>query len=41
MSQPHTVILVEAGHAHLYVAAHAETLLERGARVVLVDPAEF
>ncbi|MBI4502064.1 MAG: FAD-dependent oxidoreductase [Gemmatimonadetes bacterium] len=41
MSQPHTVILVGAGHAHLYVAAHAETLVERGARVVLVDPAEF
>ncbi|GJL61486.1 MAG: pyridine nucleotide-disulfide oxidoreductase [Nitrospirales bacterium] len=41
MSQQHTVILVGAGHAHLYVAAHAETLVERGARVVLVDPTEF
>lgn len=41
MSQPHTVILVGAGHVNLYVAAHAETLAERGARVVLVDPAEF
>ena len=41
MSQPHTVILVGAGHVHLYVAAHAEALVERGARVVLVDPGEF
>lgn len=41
MSQRHTVILVGAGHAHLYVAAHADTLIERGARVVLIDPAEF
>ena len=36
MSQLHRVILVGAGHVHLYVAAHAETLFERGARVVLV-----
>ncbi|MHB8956056.1 MAG: NAD(P)/FAD-dependent oxidoreductase [Pirellulaceae bacterium] len=41
MSQRHTVILVGAGHVHLYVAAHAETLVERGAQVVLVDPDEF
>ena len=41
MSQPRTVILVGAGHVHLYIAAHAESLIERGARVVLVDPAEF
>jgi len=41
VSQPHTVVLMGAGHVHLYVAAHAETLIERGARVVLVDPAEF
>ncbi|MEP6888156.1 MAG: FAD-dependent oxidoreductase, partial [Nitrospirales bacterium] len=41
MSQPYTVILVGAGHAHLYIAAHAETLVERGARVVLVDSDEF
>jgi len=39
--QPQTVILVGAGHAHLYVAAHAERLVECGARVVLVDPGEF
>lgn len=32
MSQRRTVILVGAGHAHLYVAAHADTLIERGAR---------
>lgn len=41
MSQRRTVILVGAGHAHLYVAAHADTLIERGARVVLIDPTEF
>ncbi len=36
-----TVILVGAGHAHLHVAAHAEALVDRGARVVLIDPGEF
>lgn len=41
MSQPHTVILVGAGHAHLHVASRADTLVERGARVVLVDPDWF
>ncbi len=41
MSQPHTVVLIGAGHVNLYVAAHAETLIERGSRVVLVDPDEF
>lgn len=41
MSQSHTVVLIGAGHVHLYVAAHAETLIERGARVVLVDPDGF
>lgn len=41
MSQPHTVVLIGAGHVHLYVAAHAETLIERGVRVVLVDPDGF
>jgi len=41
MSQPRTVILVGAGHVHLYIAAHAESLIERGARVVLIDPAKF
>jgi len=35
------VVLVGAGHAHLYVAAHAEALVECGARVVLIDPGEF
>lgn len=36
-----TVILVGAGHAHLYVAAHAEALVEHGGRVVLIDPGQF
>ena len=40
-SRSQTVVLVGAGHVHLYVAAHAEELIERGARVVLVDPGEF
>ncbi len=41
MRQPRTVILIGAGHAHLYVAAHADALAERGARVILVDPTIF
>ncbi len=41
MSQPRTVILIGAGHVNLYVAAHAEALIERGARLVLVDPDQF
>lgn len=41
MSQPHTVALIGAGHVNLYVAAHAEMLIERGACVVLVDLDEF
>ena len=36
-----TVILVGAGHVHLYVIAHAEALIARGARVVFIDPGEF
>lgn len=39
--QPHTVLLVGAGHVHLYVAANAEAFLERGVRLVLIDPSEF
>jgi len=41
LSRSQTVILVGAGHVHLYVAAHAEELVARGARVVLIDPGEF
>lgn len=41
MSQPRTVVLIGAGHVHLHVAAHAETLIDRGARVVLVEPDQF
>jgi len=41
VSRLRSVILVGAGHAHLYVAAHAAALMERGARVVLVDPGGF
>lgn len=35
------VILVGAGHAHLYVASRAAELAEANARVVLVDPGAF
>ncbi len=38
---PRTVLLVGAGHVHLYVAARAEECVARGARVILIDPAEF
>jgi NADH dehydrogenase FAD-containing subunit len=41
MTLPRTAILVGAGHVHLYVAAHTKSLIERGARVVLIDPGEF
>jgi NADH dehydrogenase FAD-containing subunit len=37
----HTVILVGAGHAHLYVAARAKALREHGAQVILIDPGRF
>ena len=36
-----TIILVGAGHAHLYVAARAQGLIELGARVALIDPGTF
>lgn len=29
---------IGVGHVHLYVSAYVETLIERGARVVLADP---
>lgn len=35
------IVLVGAGHAHLYVAARAKNLVERGARVLLIDPGTF
>jgi NADH dehydrogenase FAD-containing subunit len=36
-----SVVLVGAGHVHLYLAAHAEAMISRKARVVLVDPSTF
>ncbi len=36
-----TVVLVGAGHAHLYVAARAERFRRRGLRLVLVEPGLF
>ena len=41
MNRPPTVILAGAGHAHLHVAARAESFVQRGARVVLIEPDEF
>ncbi len=35
------VVLVGAGHAHLYVAAHARELVAAGLEVTLVDPDRF
>lgn len=35
------MVLIGAGHVNLYVTAHADTLISRGARVVLVDPGAF
>jgi NADH dehydrogenase FAD-containing subunit len=35
------VVLVGAGHAHLYVVAHASVLTRDGAGLVLVDPGNF
>lgn len=36
-----TIALIGAGHAHLYVAARADALIQRGARVVLIDSSSF
>jgi NADH dehydrogenase FAD-containing subunit len=41
MNRPQTAILAGAGHAHLHVAARAESFVQHGARVVLIEPAEF
>lgn len=35
------VVLVGAGHAHLFVAMHADRLVRRGLDVTLVDPGHF
>jgi NADH dehydrogenase FAD-containing subunit len=41
MNPPQTVILAGAGHAHLYVAARAESFVQLGTQVVLIEPDEF
>lgn len=41
MSEGITVVLVGAGHTHLYVAARAAALAGYGARVVLIDPGQL
>ncbi len=41
LGRAQTVVLVGAGHVHLYVAAHAGEFVTKGARVVLIDPGEF
>ncbi len=35
------IVLVGAGHAHLYVARHARRLVALGADVLLIDPGDF
>ena len=35
------IVLIGAGHAHLYVAAHAAELARAGGRLVLVEPGNF
>lgn len=35
------IVLIGAGHAHLYVARHADELVRRGIEVTLVDPDRF
>lgn len=37
----HRVVLIGAGHAHLYVALHADRLVRRGLDVTMVDPGHF
>ncbi len=41
MTESTSIILIGAGHVNLHIAAHAETLIERGARVLLIDPGLF
>ncbi|MCW8194086.1 pyridine nucleotide-disulfide oxidoreductase [Proteobacteria bacterium 005FR1] len=41
MAEQKTVVLVGAGHAHLYVAARARDFRARGYRLVVVDPGTF
>lgn len=41
MTRRTTITLVGAGHAHLFVASRVESLIALGARVVLIEPAEF
>jgi len=38
---PATIVLVGAGHAHLHVLTHADTLHRVGVRLVMVAPARF
>nr|MBV6629581.1 FAD-dependent oxidoreductase [Oceanococcus sp. HetDA_MAG_MS8] len=37
----HTIVLVGAGHAHLYIANQAADYAKVGAEVVLIDPGKF
>lgn len=41
MTTDTTIILVGAGHAHLHVLAHARDFLDRGCRLLLIDPGNF
>ncbi len=41
MTRPTTIILVGAGHAHLFVASRVASLVSLAAHVVLIEPDEF
>lgn len=41
MTETSTVILVGAGHAHLYIASRAAAYKARGVRLLLIDPGNF
>jgi len=41
MPERRKVVLIGAGHAHLHVALHGQSLLHSGTELVLVDPGEF
>ena len=40
-SNPPTIVLIGAGHAHLHVVRRANKLIKRGAKLILVNPGRF
>ena len=41
MNPRRNLVLVGAGHAHLHLAAHAQSFIRRGFHVLLIDPGNF